>query len=539
VTDQPSLPPPSQAPPAAVAAPTPPARQPWYRTTWFTVLSLVVFPVGLSLMWTRRPSWGRQRNSIVTAAVAVAATAAVLIAMAATRTPAGHPPSRSGASAVLTSRGSTSSAPPATATPTARSATPSPSSATKPPASPPSRAAPGTPKPAPTGFRNPTLWPFARTSIWNMPIGSSAVYVTARIAPATQRTVTTDQDVIVMQPSAPLTPIVWNGAGWSGGSRCSAQGPVLGRAPIPTNLVVPTSTNNYSFAVLMTDGQTVVQGQPLARCSAGGTATALHLSPPANLYTDGTLGAHGGSGMSSLGGTVRLGELVPGAPPIRHALKVNLDGAADYWPVGFRWPAVKEDGYGPQRYGGKVPALKMGALLALPASLNLASLNLQTAPGRMIAWTLQNYGAYCVDDAARSVFSIATELGPAGAVATQFQQGWGYPFSSGVKDTPWAKDIATIVANLAVVDNNSPASIGGGGTPRQPYAPPFSAVGTLAAVTALAANTAVPATLANAAFSPASTPPSPATAWPALAAALVARRQAATARAAPGPPAPP
>jgi hypothetical protein len=156
----------------------------------------------------------------------------------------------------------------------------------------------------------------------------------------------------------------------------------------------------------------------------------------------------------------------------------------------------------------------------------------------MIAWTLQNYGAYCVDDAARSVFSFASELGPAGAVTTQFQQGWGYPFSSGVKDSPWAKDIATIVANLAVVDNNSPISIGGGGAPRQPYAPSFSALGTVAAVTAPGSKTAVPATLAQAAVSTASTPPSPATAWPALAAALVARRQAATARAAPGPPAP-
>jgi hypothetical protein len=536
VTDQPSFPPPSQPRPIAVATPTLPARQPWYRTTWFTVLSLVVFPIGLALMWTRRPGWGRLRNSIVTAAVAVAAIGAVLVVLAATRTPGGRPPSRSGASAVLTSPGSTSSAP--LATPTTTGATPSPSSATKSPRSSPSSAAPGSPAPAPPGFRNPALWPFARTSIWNMPIGSSAVYVTARVAPATQRTVTTDQDVIVMEPSAPLTPIVWNGAGWSGGSRCSAKGPVLGRAPIPTSLVVPTSTNNYSFAVLMTDGQTVVQGQPLARCNPGGSATALHLSLPGNLYTDGTLGAHGGSGMSSLGGAIRLGELVPGAPPIRHALKVDLDGAADYWPLGFRWPATKEDSYGPQRYGGKVPALKMGALLALPASLNLASLNLQTAPGRMIAWTLQNYGAYCVDDAARSVFSIATELGPAGAVTTQFQQGWGYPFSSGVKDSPWAKDIATIVANLAVVDNNSPALIGGGGTPRQPYAPPFSAIATVAAVTTLAATTAVPATLAHAAVSLASTPPSPATAWPALAPALVARREAATAQAAPGPPAP-
>jgi hypothetical protein len=334
---------------------------------------------------------------------------------------------------------------------------------------------PGTPAPAPAGFRNPDAWPFASTSIWNTPIGRAAVYVPAGIAPATARTVSTDQDVVVMQPTAPMTPIQFNGAAWSGGSRC-AGGATLASAPIPASLVVPSGKGNYSFAILMPDGHTVVQGQPMARCSAGGPVTSFHVSAPADLYGAGTLGAHGGSGLSSLGGTIRLGELVPGAPPIRHALKVNLDGAADYWPLGFRWPAIKEDGYGPQRYGGRVPSLKMGALLALPASLNLASLNLQSGPGRMIAWTLQNYGAYCVDDAARSVYSIATELGPAGAVTNQFQQAWGFPFVSGVGDTPWARDLATIFAHLDVVDNNSPLTVGGAGPRLQPYAPPFTAV---------------------------------------------------------------
>jgi hypothetical protein len=113
----------------------------------------------------------------------------------------------------------------------------------------------------------------------------------------------------------------------------------------------------------------------------------------------------------------------------------------------------------------------MGALLALPASLNIASLNLQTGPGRMIAWTLQNYGAYVVDDAARSVYSISTETGPSGSVASQFQAAWGFPFVSGVNDTAWARDIATIFGHLAVVDNNSPSTVGGGGAPMQPYAP--------------------------------------------------------------------
>jgi hypothetical protein len=121
----------------------------------------------------------------------------------------------------------------------------------------------------------------------------------------------------------------------------------------------------------------------------------------------------------------------------------------------------------------------MGALLALHASLNLTSLNLQTAPGRMIAWTLQNYGAYCVDDAARSVYSIATELGPGGAVIDQFQKAWGFSFVSGLNDTPWARDIAAIFTHLAVVDNNSPSSVGGGGARLQSYAPAFSAISTV------------------------------------------------------------
>jgi hypothetical protein len=36
------------------------------------------------------------------------------------------------------------------------------------------------------------------------------------------------------------------------------------------------------------------------------------------------LGAHGGSGLSALGGVIRLHEIGPDAPPIRHALKLEL-----------------------------------------------------------------------------------------------------------------------------------------------------------------------------------------------------------------------
>lgn len=74
---------------------------------------------------------------------------------------------------------------------------------------------------------------------------------------------------------------------------------------------------------------------------------------------DGLHGAHGGSGMSAVGGTIRSGELNPGAPPIPHALKLELAGWLYYFgghrlnPVTsnnqgatqYRWPATRSDIY--------------------------------------------------------------------------------------------------------------------------------------------------------------------------------------------------
>jgi hypothetical protein len=336
-------------------------------------------------------------------------------------------------------------------------------------------ATPGpTPRPAPPGTRNKFLWPFASTSIWNMPIGRGAVYVPAHIAPPTLQTLTSDQDIIIMDPTAPLTPLAHNGSGWGGGNCCTASGTPLISVPIPADFMVSSNSHNNALAVVMPDGQTVIQGQPFARCTPGSPATALSLTPSDNLYTGGILGAHGGSGLSSLGGTIRLNELVPGGA-IRHALKVNVDGATDLFPSpGFRWPAIRHDSCAPGCYGGTVSALEMGSLLAIPASVNINALGLQTAPARMLAWTLQNYGAYIADNTARSVFSVETEYSPVGAVVTQFQQTWGYPFQAAAGNgTPWSHDINVILANLAVVANNGPLSIGGGGSPLQSLAPPI------------------------------------------------------------------
>ena len=111
--------------------------------------------------------------------------------------------------------------------------------------------------------------------------------------------------------------------------------------------------------------------------------------------------------------------------------------------------------------------------MALPTDVSIASLSLQTEPARMLAWTLQNYGAYLVDNSGWSSANICVEYGPAGSFLDQFDSDWGFSLDTHGLDGSFAEDIVTLMAALAVVNNNAPTSIGGGGTPLQPPAPPL------------------------------------------------------------------
>ncbi|MEX2246814.1 MAG: thrombospondin type 3 repeat-containing protein [Dehalococcoidia bacterium] len=325
--------------------------------------------------------------------------------------------------------------------------------------------------------------PFASTSVWNMPIGSAATYVPASIAQATGWGMTVDQDIIVLEPNAPLTPVYFNGDGWSGGDRCTPALPnPFYSVPIPAGFIVPgatpADTPNHAAAILLPDGRTIKQAQPFTRCAAGGPATVLARYPDVDIYGDGIPGAHGGSGLSSIGGTLRLGELVPGGE-VPHALKVNLDSTELWGGSGprFRWPATHADT--PNFYSGDVAALKMGALLALLPALDCQTgaglpTPLETQPAKMLCWTLQNYGAYVVDTTGWNVYALATERSPQGDVETEFQAAWGFDMTPVSRNNPWSRDMDRIFGSLQVVDNNAANSVGGGGTPLQPLAPPIS-----------------------------------------------------------------
>lgn len=321
-----------------------------------------------------------------------------------------------------------------------------------------------------------------------MPIGSNAVYVPANLpavpgndqwAPMPQ----IDDERIVLRPNAPLTNINYSNAGWTGKNRCAATGGLLTQVPIPSDFVIPHNNGNVSAVFLAKDGRSLIHAQPFTRCTAGASATSLVKFDPVDIYGDGIRGSHGGSGMSAIGGSIRVGELRPATPAPRHALKINVYAKQSLYRCTkyadcFRWPAVAADSYAVGWYGtvgnNSNSAMKMGALLAIPASRDLSKLGLETEPAKQLAWTLQNYGAYIVDDTYGPSFMFNVENGTDGSVRKQFKADWGFELEQRVRDnTPWTRDIQKLAQALYVVNNNNPSSIGGGGTPRQPLAPAF------------------------------------------------------------------
>ena len=321
-----------------------------------------------------------------------------------------------------------------------------------------------------------------------MPIGSGAKYIDAQIEPATARGMTVDEDVIIMQPDAHLEEIYTNYADWDRSkNRCIEEGPLLFKPPIPEDFIVSPDTwdgltPNSGLAVLMPDGKTIKQTQPFSRCTPE-TATSHYVPDDVDIYGEGITGAHGGSGLSAIGGTLRLGELDEPDDTIKHVLKIN-DYAAenlfyDSETKGYWWPAIRADGYAASTYGTKrtnpiVKECRMGALLALPAKMNIEELQLETIPVKILARAFQSYGAYVVDDTTWDVFAIITEWSPEGRVTDEFEKAWGFPFSQKCTNTPWTRDMAKIFLNLHVVNNNTSRTVGGGGKPLVPMAAPLS-----------------------------------------------------------------
>lgn len=330
--------------------------------------------------------------------------------------------------------------------------------------------------------------PFAASSLWYARVGIGAVYVPAGFRNDVQFT---REDVcpVVLSTLSPLRRL-WTYSShdaWAytnpPDSRCDEENDTGIDLPIPDSFVVPDQypdTPNLPGAVLMPDGETIKQFQPLTRCTTAGNVTTFDTAPPDdNIVTgDGRLGAHGGSGMSSLGGVIRRadGWFTKGpTEDLGHALKLEMWAEEFYDPasgpgggVGYRWPAVQADAGAGASYGSTgtpVSGVQPGALLAIPPA-NLAALiaTLETTVGKILANTLTNFGGRIVDSTSFDAYAVATELSPDGSIAADFLAATGENIN--VDDsttTAWARDFMRIIAALNLVSNDSEANVGGGG----------------------------------------------------------------------------
>jgi hypothetical protein len=125
------------------------------------------------------------------------------------------------------------------------------------------------------GTRDAWRWPFSADSIWNRPLGSNAQLVPAGLA--NTRTMIVDVNYIFrVPPGAPERPVYLNPS-WEvrcSGSKAQYNPNSRKSVPIPDDWVIPSGGSNNASAFLLPDNRTLVQINPLARCTRGGTVSA-------------------------------------------------------------------------------------------------------------------------------------------------------------------------------------------------------------------------------------------------------------------------
>jgi hypothetical protein len=287
-----------------------------------------------------------------------------------------------------------------------------------------------------------------------MPIGSNATYVHAGLSAANGfgGDITYDYEVIDINPNDPIRTLTSPGREY--------------RVHIDPDSSHDGSWNGCA-TFLDEDGDTLRSGQPLSLSRGGNASWDYNYSNPydgssMSLKGPGRFGCHGASALSGIGGSIRPGEM-GASGPLRHALKINVfaERFLHCSNEGFRWPAYRADQYADcDTYGGNVPAMRMGSLVAIHPSVNCDTF-VSNAAARKICHAFQDYGAYVVDDTYWDVHALNIDVDAADDLDNRLG-------SSG------HDDLMKLFSNLHVVDNNGPSNIGGGGTPRMPLAPPFS-----------------------------------------------------------------
>lgn len=360
-------------------------------------------------------------------------------------------------------------------------------------------------------------WPYQSYHYWNMPLGADADLQPCNMsAPTIFRA---ERDLAFIDPDAPEQTIYAHTGGWNSTPRCDqiTATPLANLGswnPLPMTVFAlggDWDDNNQCTAFLTRDGSgdiRRVETQPFVFCGAGVAYSQFSRSGYQGGYIDhravivseaadgrgieapGVGGSHGGSGLEAFGGSISLRHIAAGH--IDTAMKCVVNTAFWLSTVNAnipRWPAWRVDAgwanYGQTRPAGTGTApvgFNMGALLALPQSFNVNSLD--SPAGAMLANGLRTYGAYLCDGAqspgvGQDAFYLAIEYGPQGDVETAFATKFGHTFRQRNGDNPtgialdYFNDMKTIVQNLHLVADNSSTNVGGAGARVGPMAPPL------------------------------------------------------------------
>ena len=328
----------------------------------------------------------------------------------------------------------------------------------------------------PTATRDLAYWPFETLSPWNHPVGSGTIY-------------------------EPETMPRWdvsrggyaNIEGYSIPTYVATTADPLRRiynrqsGPFPGGLVGTIRVPDSAEPAWGTDGHMNVVDETHAWVSEMYIVQRLSSSDISTLgYNKNSLRGLGGgfagwqgsvaAGTSGLGGMIRAGELVNGTggsgTGIRHALQgIVYPKALNRNAPGGRswvWPASSSD---PTSGYDVVGNVHMGSLLAIPPWVNINTLGITNTQALEVARAMQDYGIYLVDTGGVSANQLVIRIDP------QAKTDIG-------NRTTFEAGISLAMRQLQVVTNShanggAPTIPGGGGTPRRPLAPPFTAPGTV------------------------------------------------------------
>lgn len=349
-----------------------------------------------------------------------------------------------------------------------------------------------------SGSRDPYQHPFVSESVWNRPVGSgatdTAISTTGPMGSGVNVGPAIGIHVGIFQAASddPWVPLYVRP-----GSDL-AQSVLWDWAQVPATIVDKTSTSTNSpqgphteLCVVQPDGKWTFR-MYIAKTHTGAQGAGWSgsgMRSGARWFRADESGrwtyfvGNPEAGDVTVTGKIRAGEINDGVFHCLTALIAGKNSQGDYvWPANNASPSTP----------ATTSNLRMGALLRIPPSYNVDGLaNVQA---RNLARAMQNYGVYIDDEGAtdQQIKLRCAQDAIADFAAIGVARGT-YNLITNLS-APFWQDLQTALRQLRVVTNNTPTSIGGGGTLRDSL-PALIASGPLpAAPTTLIASAGSPAT---------------------------------------------